>query len=322
MSVKLAFIFPGQGSQSLGMLHDIAQSYPQIKSTFDEASHVLQYDLWRLVQDGPENQLNMTQYTQPAILTASVALWRVWMSLTNTMPTHMAGHSLGEYSALVCAKAMSFVDAVAIVAKRGELMQQAVPMGEGAMAAIIGLEDAVVELICKQSSTENEVVMPANYNAPLQVVIAGKSPAIARAIRLAKAQGAKIAKLLPVSVPSHSSLMAAAAKEFAQTLEGILLSVPQVPVINNVDVSIETAPQAIRKALIRQLYCPVRWTSCVTAAHTQGIVQFVECGPNQVLAGLNKRIAKTVVTFNIDTTTGMHQSIHAITANRAVGDEG
>ena len=284
-----AYVFPGQGSQTVGMLADVAAAYPLVTETFAEASAVLGYDLWQLVQHGPAEQLNDTQRTQPALLTASVALYRVLQQAGVPAPQYFAGHSLGEYSALVCAGVLSLRDAVALVAARGEFMQQAVPAGIGAMAAIIGLADDEVVAACAEAAAD-EVVAAVNFNSPGQVVIAGHSAAVARAGEACKARGAKRALPLPVSVPSHCALMRPAAEQLAARLAQLHLQAPTIPVINNVDVSAEQTPEAIRDALVRKLYSPVRWTETVAFLAAQGVTELVEIGPGKVLTGLNKRI--------------------------------
>jgi [acyl-carrier-protein] S-malonyltransferase len=292
MSQSLAFVFPGQGSQSVGMLADVAEKFPQIKATFDEASEVLGTDLWQLVQDGPAEVLNRTDMTQPALLTASVALWRVWSAQCGaTPPAFMSGHSLGEYSALVCAGALDFKDAVRLVNKRGLFMQAAVPAGEGAMAAIIGLDDAAIEAACAQAE-QGEVVSAVNYNSPGQVVIAGQAEAVNRAIDLCKEAGAKRALPLPVSVPSHCALMKPAAEQLATELEAITVNAPAIPVVQNVTAEVTTDPVAIKANLVQQLYRPVLWVDCVNYMTGNGVERMLECGPGKILSGLNKRISR------------------------------
>ncbi|GAB7259764.1 MULTISPECIES: ACP S-malonyltransferase [Dickeya] len=286
---KFAMVFPGQGSQSVGMLAELAEQFPLIKETFDEASSVLGYDLWQLSQQGPAEELNKTWQTQPALLTASVALWRVWQQQGGAQPTLMAGHSLGEYSALVCAGVLDFKQAVSLVELRGKLMQEAVPEGTGAMSAIIGLDNDAIATACAEAA-QGQVVSPVNFNSPGQVVIAGNKEAVERAGAACKAAGAKRALPLPVSVPSHCALMEPAAHKLAQALEAVTFNAPQIPVVNNVDVRAESAPQAIRSALVRQLHNPVRWTECVEYIAAQGVSTLVEIGPGKVLTGLTKRI--------------------------------
>ncbi|RWU12225.1 [acyl-carrier-protein] S-malonyltransferase [Pseudidiomarina gelatinasegens] len=288
-----AYVFPGQGSQAVGMLADVAAEYPVIEATFAEASHVLGYDLWALVQDGPAEQLNETQRTQPALLTASVALYRALEQAGVPAPEWMAGHSLGEYSALVCAGALDFKDAVKLVATRGKLMQSAVPAGVGAMAAIIGLDDDLVKQACAESAGE-EVVAAVNFNSPGQVVIAGHKAAVERAGAACIKAGAKRALPLPVSVPSHCSLMQPAADQMAVELGKLTVNTPQVPVVNNVDVEAPREADKIRDALVRQLHSPVRWTETVEYLVQQGVTEIFEIGPGKVLTGLNKRIDKAI----------------------------
>ncbi|WP_406667719.1 ACP S-malonyltransferase [Gallaecimonas sp. GXIMD1310] len=288
---KTAFVFPGQGSQSVGMLAEMAEAFDVVKATFAEASAVLGYDLWALVQNGPEADLNATERTQPALLTASVATYRAYLAAGGTAPAMMAGHSLGEYSALVCAGALDFADAVALVEARGQFMQAAVPAGSGAMAAIIGLDDAAVVAGCTEAA-DGDVVEAVNFNSPGQVVIAGSKAAVDRACEVLKGKGAKRALPLAVSVPSHCALMKPAAEQLAQRLAAIAIKTPQVPVINNVDVIAAESAEAISDALVRQLYSPVRWTETVQALATSGISNVFECGPGKVLTGLAKRIDK------------------------------
>ena len=290
---NIAFVFPGQGSQAVGMLSDLANTQPEVAHTFAQASDVLGYDLWSLVQDGPAETLNETDKTQPALLAASVAIWRAYVASGKPMPTVLAGHSLGEYSALVCAGVMAFSDAVKLVELRGQLMQQAVPAGTGAMYAIIGLDNDAIAAAC-ESASQGAVVSPVNFNSPGQVVIAGEKDAVERAAAACKAAGAKMAVALPVSVPSHCALMKPAADKLAEALANITFSAPIIPVINNVDVVAPTDVASIKNALVRQLYCPVRWTETVEAMASQGVEHLVECGPGKVLTGLTKRINKSI----------------------------
>ena len=296
--MSLGFIFPGQGSQSMGMLAALAGAYPVVQETFTTASDVLGFDLWQLVQNGPEDKLNETQNTQPALLSASVATWRVWKEKQGMQPALMAGHSLGEYSALVCAGAIKFEDAVSLVAKRGEYMQQAVPAGEGAMAAILGLSDEQVKSACHDAA-QGEVVSAVNFNAPGQVVIAGKASAVDRATELCKEAGAKRAIKLAVSAPSHCELMVPAAERLMEQLRSIDIQSPAIPVMNNVDVKTEIDPDKIRDALKRQLCNPVRWVETIQTMHVDGVDRLIECGPGKVLVGLNKRIEKAMVALPI-----------------------
>ncbi|MCE9942004.1 ACP S-malonyltransferase, partial [Serratia liquefaciens] len=276
-----------------GMLADLAAQYPIVEATFSEASSVLGYDLWQLVQQGPAEELNKTWQTQPALLAASVAIFRVWQQQGGKMPAIMAGHSLGEYSALVCAGVLDFQAAIRLVELRGKLMQEAVPEGTGAMSAIIGLDNAAIAKACEESA-QGQVVSPVNFNSPGQVVIAGNKEAVERAGAACKAAGAKRALPLPVSVPSHCALMKPAADKLAVALQDITFSAPQVPVVNNVDVRAESDPEAIRSALVRQLYSPVRWTESVEFMAAQGVTSLLEVGPGKVLTGLTKRIVDTL----------------------------
>ncbi|MBF8777267.1 ACP S-malonyltransferase [Pseudomonas fulva] len=300
MSASLAFVFPGQGSQSLGMLAELGAEKPVIIETFKEASEALGYDLWKLVQEGPQEQLDQTDKTQPAILTASIALWRLWLEEGGAKPAFVSGHSLGEYSALVAAGSISLKDAVRLVERRGQLMQEAVPAGHGAMAAILGLDDAVVVQICTEAA-EDEVVSAVNFNSPGQVVIAGNKAAVDRAMELCKAKGAKRALPLAVSVPSHCALMKPAAERFAAAVNAMEWQAPQIPVVQNVTAAIAPDLDALKRDLLAQLYQPVRWVECVQALAANGAVQLVECGPGKVLAGLNKRCADGVITYNLNT---------------------
>ncbi|MGL4860006.1 MAG: ACP S-malonyltransferase [Enterobacteriaceae bacterium] len=293
MSNKFAMIFPGQGSQTPGMLSSLAAAFPVVTETFAEASQALGYDLWQLVQEGPAEELNKTWHTQPALLTASVAIWRLWQQQGGAEPAMMAGHSLGEYSALVCASVLSLSDAVKLVALRGKLMQEAVPEGTGAMYAIIGLSNDKIEAVCRDMA-QGSVVAPVNFNSPGQVVIAGERAAVERAASACKEAGAKRALPLPVSVPSHCALMQPAAEKLQLALEAITLHAPKIPVLNNVDVQSVSEAEAIRSALVRQLYSPVRWSETIEALAAQGITHFIEAGPGKVLTGLNKRIVDSV----------------------------
>jgi len=299
MASTLAFIFPGQGSQQLGMLSELAERYAVVRSTFEEASTTLGYDLWHLVQEGPVEELNRTDITQPAILAASVAVWRVWKELEGARPAWLAGHSLGEYSALVCSGAMSFADGVRLVRTRGEFMQQAVPSGQGAMAAILGLDADKIEEACA-SVAQGEIVSAVNYNAPGQIVIAGNVAAVERAILACQQAGARKAMPLPVSVPSHCELMRPAAEKLADELNLIQLTKPRVPVVQNVHAAPETEVAAIRDNLVAQLYRPVCWINSIEFMAEQGVDTYVECGPGKVLVGLNKRIVKTAKSLAVN----------------------
>ena len=290
---KFAIVFPGQGSQTVGMLADLAEQYDVVKQTFAEASEVLGYDLWALVQNGPAEDLNQTHRTQPALLTSSVAIWRVWQEIGGAQPEVVAGHSLGEYSALVCAGVIDFKDAVKLVELRGQLMQAAVPAGVGAMSAIIGLDNDAIAKACEEAA-QDQVCSPVNFNSPGQVVIAGNKEAVERANVLCKEAGAKRAMPLPVSVPSHCALMQPAADKLAEALENITFSAPALPVINNADVATETDPAAIKTALVKQLHSPVRWTESVERMAAEGIESLLEFGPGKVLTGLTKRINRSL----------------------------
>lgn len=297
---KFAMVFPGQGSQTVGMLAELAGDYPIVQETFKQASEVLGYDLWQLVQEGPAEELNKTWQTQPALLTASVAVYRVWQQKYPALkPEVMAGHSLGEYSALVCAGVLDFQDAVKLVELRGKLMQQAVPEGMGAMYAIIGLDNDAIINACKQAE-QGEVVSAVNFNSPGQVVIAGAKAAVERAAALCKEAGAKRALPLAVSVPSHCALMKPAADQLSVSLESITLKAPVVAVLNNVDIKAETDAVAIRNALVRQLYSPVRWTETVEKMAQNGVEVLVEVGPGKVLNGLAKRIVDSLQAVSVN----------------------
>jgi [acyl-carrier-protein] S-malonyltransferase len=289
----LAFVFPGQGSQSLGMLAELGSEYAVIKSTFDEASSGAGVDLWALSQHGPEEVLNRTENTQPALLAAGVAVWRVWQELDGPVPALLAGHSLGEYTALVCAEALTLRDAAALVAERGRLMQSAVPAGVGAMAAILGGDDAQIAAICAEVAN-GEVVAPVNYNAPGQLVIAGHASAVDRAIARLADIGVKKAVKLAVSVPSHCALMRGAADQLAKQFEAIAWAQPKIAVIQNVEAKAYDSLDQIRAGLAQQLYSPVRWTDSVRALAARGVTRVAECGPGKVLTGLLKRIERSL----------------------------
>lgn len=305
-----SFVFPGQGSQTVGMLSELAAEFPEIKETFAAASEFLNYDLWELAQNGPAEKLDQTEFTQPELLTADIAVWRVWQKTCSGMlPSYLAGHSLGEYSALVAAEALQFSDAVRLVAERAQLMQQAFH-GKSAMVALVGLADEVVTEICTQAS-QGSVIVPANYNSIGQTVLSGELMAAERAAELAKKAGAKIVKILPVSVPAHCGLMKPAAELFAERLQTVTINTPKIPVINNVDVAIYSEPNQIRDALVRQLFCPVRWVEIIQLMVTNGINLAVECGPGKVLTGLNKRIDKSLEAKSI----GLPESLREIIEN-------
>lgn len=288
-----AIVFPGQGSQAVGMVADLYESSEVVKNTFSEASDALGYDMWALVSEDSEGKLNQTEYTQPALLTASVAIWREYLAKGGERPSMLAGHSLGEYSALVCAEVMSLADGVQLVQKRGQYMQEAVPAGTGAMAAIIGLDDELVKKACDDAA-EGAVVSPVNFNSPGQIVIAGEKAAVERAMVLAKEAGAKRALPLPVSVPSHCALMKPAADKLAADLASLTFNTPVIAVVNNVDVAQPQAPESIKEALVKQLYSPVRWTETIMEFAKLGVTEVIEFGPGKVLTGLGKRIDKSI----------------------------
>lgn len=289
----LAFVFPGQGSQSVGMLAELSERHGLIREAFQEASDGAGTDLWALSQGGPEEQLNRTEYTQPALLAAGVAVWRLWQSQGGATPVVLAGHSLGEYSALVAAGALSLREAAHLVRIRGQLMQDAAPEGSGAMAAVIGLDDAVVAEACAEAS-DIGIVVPANFNSPGQIVIGGHVDAVEQASERLKARGARMVARLAVSVPSHTPLMRDAANRLAEAMHGLDWRTPSIPVVQNVDAEVHDGIQAIRDALVRQLYLPVQWSDCVQALAARGVTRIAECGPGKVLGGLNKRIVKSI----------------------------
>ena len=289
---KYAMVFPGQGSQSVGMLKELAINYSQVQETFSEASEVLGYDLWNLTQSGPEEKLNQTEFTQPALLASGVAVWRVWKNKNDVNPIFLAGHSLGEYTALVCAEAIDFIEAVKIVRDRGRFMQDAYH-GQSAMVAIVGLDNDAIKKVCNEAA-QNDVLVAANYNSIGQTVLAGELEAAKHAVLLAKSLGAKIAKILPVSVPSHCALMKPAAIKLASLLEQTIINSPKIPVIQNADVVCNDDPQKIRDALVRQLYSPVRWVETIQFMVNNGVRCVLECGPGKVLTGLNKRISSEI----------------------------
>ncbi len=296
---QLAFVFPGQGSQKVGMMADLASQYPVVEETFAQASEVLGYDLWALVQSGPQEELNLTERTQPMLLTASVATWRVWQQKGGSAPVLMAGHSLGEWSALVCSGVVAFEDAVKLVQLRGKYMQQAVPAGVGAMAAIIGLGDDEINAACSEACGD-EVVAAVNFNSPGQVVIAGHAGAVERAIEGCKAAGAKRAMPLPVSAPFHTSLMKPAADQLADQIEATAFSAPSTPIVHNVNAQTEGDPAKIKALMIEQIYTPVLWVDCTKALIDGGVTTVVECGPGKVLSGLCRRIDKSLTGFATD----------------------
>ena len=292
-SPSLAFVFPGQGSQSVGMLAELSELHPSLRATFQEASEGAGIDLWALSQAGPEEQLNRTEYTQPVLLAAGVAVWRLWQQQGGAQPSVLAGHSLGEYTALVAAQAISLRDAAHLVRIRGQLMQAAAPTGTGAMAAVLGAEDALVQEVCDAVSG-SEIVVPANYNSPGQIVIGGHAAAVDAALAMLAERGVRKTVKLAVSVPSHTPLMRDAANRLADTMAGMDWTLPALPVVQNVDAQVHDSIDAIREALMRQLYLPVQWTGCVQALAARGINRIGECGPGKVLAGLAKRIDKSL----------------------------
>lgn len=297
---NLAFVFPGQGSQKIGLLAGLAESFGTVENTFSEASDVLGYDLWDLAQNGSQEDINLTERTQPLMLTASVALWRIWGEKGGAMPAYLSGHSLGEWSALVCAGVVDFSAAVKLVQQRGKFMQEAVPAGQGAMAAIIGLADEVILQACADAA-QGSVVAPVNYNSPGQVVIAGESAAVERAMVACKEAGAKRALPLPVSAPFHTSLMRPAAERLEEQIQATPFHAPQIPVVHNVTAGTESDPERIKALMVEQIYSPVRWVECVQTLSAQGVEIALECGPGKVLSGLNKRIDKDLTTLAIET---------------------
>lgn len=309
MPKKIAVVFPGQGSQSIGMLNELSAAFPIVTETFAQASDVLGYDLWQMTNSGPAETLNQTVHTQPALLAAGVAVWRVLQQQKKITPVFLAGHSLGEYTALVVANSLDLDIAVKLVAQRGRFMQEAVPEGQGAMAAIVGLENVKVQEICELAS-QGEIISPANYNALGQVVIAGKASAVARAVELAQKAGAKMAKLIPVSVPSHCALMKGAAENLSNYLTEVQLRTPQISIVNNVDVAISSDPKLIKEALVRQLFNPVRWVETIQYFDKHGIELIIECGPGKVLAGLNKRIVSSIPTISINQPESLSEAIN------------
>ncbi len=305
---KFAFVFPGQGSQSVGMLKDYVSAYPVVNATFEQASSILGYDLWSLVQNGPEVDLNHTEITQPALLTAGVAIWKVWQLCGGQNPDFLAGHSLGEYTALVCSGVLRFEDAVTLVRDRGKYMQESVPSGAGAMAAIIGLDSARIEQLCLEAAIGG-IVSAANYNSPEQTVIAGEVEAVTRANELCKAAGAKRALLLPVSVPSHCLLMKAAAERLELRLNDIAFNPPGIPVLQNIDAQARESADAIKAALVKQLHQPVRWVDTINRLGELQCRTIIETGPGKVLTGLIKRINKDINTVSITDINSLEQTV-------------
>lgn len=311
--MKIAYVFPGQGSQSVGMLRKLAQQHADVHATFDTASSALGFDLWQLVSEGPEDKLNQTQITQPAMLTAGVAVWRVWRAHGGADAAYVAGHSLGEYTALVCAGVIEFADAVKLVSDRARFMQEAVPAGQGAMAAILGLDDAAVRALCAQAA-QGDVLDAVNYNAPSQVVIAGSAAAVARAVAQAKGAGAKRALPLPVSVPAHSRLMQPAAMRLAERLQATTLRAPRVPVLHNVHARAEPDVEALRVLLACQVASPVLWVDTVTAMVQAGATHVIELGPGKALSGLNKRIAPDTECLSVNDPASLAAAVAAVGA--------
>ena len=297
---NLAFVFPGQGSQKICMLSELAEQNPIIEKTFSEASEVLDYDMWDLIQQGAQEDINLTQRTQPILLTCSVAIWRLWNEKLGATPSQMAGHSLGEWSALVCANVIDFADGLRIVEARGKHMQQAVPFGQGAMAAIIGLDDQAILDACAEAG-DLGVVDAVNFNAPGQVVIAGSNDAVERAMDICKAAGAKRALSLPVSAPFHTSLMKPAADNLAEMVNAVSFRAPEVPIMHNVHARNEQDPEAIKALMLEQIYSPVKWVDCVKQLKEGGVTTLVECGPGKVLSGLVKRIDRDLISVATET---------------------
>ena len=309
--MNTAFVFPGQGSQSVGMMKTFAH-LAGVRETFEEASNAIGQDLWQLVENGPAESLNLTVNTQPVMLTAAVALCRAWSTQGGGRPVLAAGHSLGEYSALVAAGALEFPDAVSLVRFRAQAMQEAAPEGVGAMAAILGLDDDIVRAVCNEASQTGDVVEAANFNSPAQVVIAGHRSAVERAMEIAKNRGAKRAVMLPMSVPSHCSLMRPAAERMRERLDSVEIRTSDFPVLHNADVRSAGSADAIRDALVRQLYQPVRWVETIRAMQSSGVTHIVECGPGKVLAGLNKRIAPEAQAFSFADEPAFQQALSAL----------
>ncbi len=309
--MTFAYLFPGQGSQSLGMMTDLSSAYPEVKETFDQGSDILQLNLWDLVINGPEQELNRTENTQPIMLCACIAVWKIWKNRFTSAPMCMAGHSFGEYTALVCADGIDFETALPLAKYRGQVMQQAVPEGQGAMAAVLGIENSQLKEIC-ENAAQDQVVQAVNYNAPGQTVIAGNKEAVDRAVELAKSAGAKRALILPLSVPSHSSLMQPAANQLKDYLSDIELRTPKTAVIQNVDVKAYTDEKQIKDALYRQLFNPVRWVETIQHIISNGVNTFVELGPGKVLAGLNKRIDRKTPCYAIYDIKSLEQTLEKL----------
>lgn len=315
---NLAYVFPGQGSQSVGMLAALAEHYPLIKEHFTRVSERVGYDVWQLIQEGPENKLNQTEHTQVAMLTADVSIYNLLKKFGLGSVKMMAGHSLGEYAALVSADAISLDEAAYLVAKRGELMQKTSPLGQGAMAAIVGLTDEQVEFLCMQASKDKEQVTPANYNAIGQVVIAGHTAAVENAVQLANAAGARLAKLIPVSVPCHCPLLKEAASAFEEYLALANFKTPSTAVISNVDLSIYKSPTQIRMLLKEQLFLPVRWVETIQLMKKNGIDYVIECGPGKILSGLIKRIERELTAISVNDIPSLEQALGQLIADEVV----
>tara|TARA_B110000046_G_C13025717_1_gene413954 strand:+ start:1162 stop:2097 length:936 start_codon:yes stop_codon:yes gene_type:complete len=311
MNSNLALVFPGQGSQKIGMLADLASDNPLVEETFAEASQVLGYDAWAMVQEGEQEAINLTERTQPILLASSVAIWRLWQQKGGPMPAQMAGHSLGEWSALVCSGVLAFADAVNIVRARGAYMQQAVPVGVGAMAAILGVSDTLILEAC-DSARQGSVVDAVNFNAPGQVVIAGSSAAVDRAIEICKQAGAKRAMTLPVSAPFHTSLMQPAAEQLAGLVNQTEFSKPLIPVLHNVHAQAEADPAAIKGLMLEQIYKPVMWVNCIEGLKSNGAQIFIECGPGRVLNGLTKRIDRNLTSFSTDDVASLENALTSV----------
>jgi [acyl-carrier-protein] S-malonyltransferase len=311
MNSNLAFVFPGQGSQKIGMLAELAAADPVVEQTFAEASEALGYDAWKLVQEGEQDDINLTERTQPILLASSVAIWRLWQKKGGPVPAQLAGHSLGEWSALVCSGVLEFGDAVNIVQARGAFMQEAVPVGVGAMAAILGIADEVILDACA-SACQNDVVDAVNFNAPGQVVIAGSAAAVDRAIEICKQAGAKRAMTLPVSAPFHTSLMQPAAEQLAELVNGTAFSKPQIPVLHNVHAQAESNPESIKALMLEQIYKPVMWVDCIQALKANGAQIMIECGPGRVLNGLTKRIDRNLTSFSTDDVASLENALTSI----------
>jgi [acyl-carrier-protein] S-malonyltransferase len=311
MNSQLAFVFPGQGSQKIGMLAELASANALVEQTFQEASDTLGYDCWKLVQEGEQDAINLTERTQPILLTASIAIWRLWQQHGGPIPMAMAGHSLGEWSALVCANVVSFSDAVEIVRARGAFMQQAVPVGVGAMAAIMGIDDGIVIDACRDAA-QGQIVAAVNFNAPGQVVIAGDAAAVGRAIDICKKAGAKRAVELPVSAPFHTTLMTPAAENLAALVAEKTFSAPTIPVVHNVHAQTEANPEAIKALMLEQIYKPVLWVDCVKGLSERGARTLIECGPGRVLNGLSKRIDRDLTSLATDDVASLENALTSI----------